>query len=83
MIVEKPVIQLKFRNLTQLLFSYSHDAVPQVFNCKNLEMTIRNAFRKPESYRENQKKFLKDYIFKLDGLSTKRLIQVINDLIEN
>ena len=83
MMVEKPVIHLTFRNLTQLLFSYSYNAVHEVFNCKNLEIVIRNVLRKPESLRENQKKFLKDYIFKLDGLSTKRVIKLISDLIEN
>ena len=82
MIVEKPVIQLKFRKLTHI-YSYSYNSVYEVFNCENLENVIRNAFRNPETLKENQKKFLKDYIFKLDGLSTKRVIKLISDLLEN
>ena len=83
MMVEKPVIHLRFRKLTHILYSYSYNSVYEVFNCENLENVIRNAFRNPETLKENQKKFLKDYIFKLDGLSTKRVIKLISDLLEN
>lgn len=83
MMVEKTVIHLTFRNLTQLLYTYSYNAAYEIFNCENLEIIIRNVFKNPESHRENQKKFLKDYIFKLDGLSTKRVIKLISDLLEN
>ena len=82
MIVEKPVIQLKFRKLTHLLYTYSYNSVYEVFDCENLEKVIRNVFRKPETLKDNQKKFLEDYIFKLDGLSTKRVTKLISDLLK-
>jgi len=79
MIVEKPVIQLIFKKFSTL-FSYSYDSVYKIFNCNDLRSTMQNVFNNPEKLKQNQKKFLKEYIYKLDGLSTKRVYNLIKDL---
>lgn len=83
LLFNKPLIILRFRE-NDYIFSYVKFKVAlEVINCNNLPSIIQNCLINPDSLKENRDKFLEEYIFKRDGLSTKRVLQIINDTLKN
>lgn len=83
MFFNKPLICIKFRKKKYPVPYIDYKAVLEVSNCNNLLETLQLIFENPNILKKNQKKFLEDYVYKVDGLSTKRISNLIYDMINS
>ncbi|MFX1383570.1 MAG: CDP-glycerol glycerophosphotransferase family protein [Promethearchaeota archaeon] len=80
MILEKPIIIINFRKSTETIPFNDYNAVFSVSNFEDLLNAMEQSLIKPVPV-ENYNKFLKDYIYKTDELSTNRVFNLINNLL--
>lgn len=82
MLAEKPTIVISYRKSCETIPIRPYDIIDIVSNFNDLKQSIMNALFKP--FNPNiYNKFLQDYLFKLDGLSTNRILNLIDNLIAN
>lgn len=79
MLLKKPVICLKFKELDYLSPILEYHTAHKASNLEELIQKIKKSFEEPIPLK-NYDYLLKDYLYKLDGLSTKRVIKLINNL---
>ena len=80
MILEKPIILINFRRCMEVIPYNKYNIFKTATNSEELFNLINESLNNPIPI-ENYKLFLKDYIHKLDGRSTKRVVKLIEDLI--
>lgn len=76
MLVEKPVICLKFNEREYITPFFEYDTVYKASNSQELSNQINKAFINPILLK-NRELFLKDYLYRLDGFSTRRIMSLI------
>ena len=75
-----PLICIKFRNRKYDVPYIEYDVAYEVSKCEDLPSTIKKVLNNPSALKINYKKFLEDFNFKIDGLATKRIAKLIEDL---
>lgn len=80
MLVEKPVICISFNEREYITPFFEYNSVYKATNSNELIKQINRAFRDPLPLK-NREQFLKDYLYRLDGLSTRRVMNLINNTI--
>ena len=76
MLVEKPIICLKFNEREYTTPFFDYNIVYKASNSLELIKQINKAFVEPVSL-GNREQFLKDYLYRLDGFSTRRVMDLI------
>ena len=80
MLLEKPIIIISFRESMEIMPIKEYNIVSHVSNYKDLFDVMKEIIKKPVPLIE-YRKFLKDSLYKLDGLSTKRILDIINTFV--
>ncbi len=81
MLAEKPIICVKFNKRDYTTPFFKEDTVYQATNSQELIKQIKKAFIEPILLK-NRELFLKDYLFRLDGFSTRRVMDLIKKGLE-
>ena len=76
MLAEKPIICVKFNEREYIPSFFKDDAVYKASNSQELSNRINKALKEPVSLK-NRELFLKDHLYRLDGFSTKRVMDLI------
>lgn len=59
----------------------SQKAAIGVYKCEELVLTIRRTLEKPDIREKYRKKFLRDYLYKIGGQSSKRVADLIREMV--
>ncbi len=81
MLAEKPIVCLKFNEREYTTPYFEYNTVYKASNSHELINQIKKAFIKPVSLK-NRELFLKDYLYRLDGFSTRRVMDLIKKGLE-
>lgn len=80
MLCNKPVLLIDFRKIEQVIPLEKYNLFDRISNYKALLEKMKNIRDSPVPV-EKYLIFLKDYLYKIDGLSTNRVLNLIDDLI--
>ena len=80
MLLEKPIVIIDFRKNAEAIPLSQYNIGYKASNDKELLNGINNSFDNPILL-ENYEMFLKDYLYQIDGMSTNRVIKVVNNLL--
>jgi len=80
MILFKPVTIIRFKKSAEII-PIDDETVPKVSNYEELLKRISDSLNKSVPIKK-YKEFLQDYIYKTDGLSTKRVLRLIDSILK-
>lgn len=75
-----PLICIKFRNRKYDVPYIEYNVAYEVSKCEDLPSTIKKVLNNPDALKINYKKFIEDYTYKTDGLATKRVAKLVENL---
>lgn len=82
MILEKPVICMKLRQKRKFHVRYiEYGAAFEASSVIDLKLRLQLIFKDSNILKKNQKRYLEDDIYKLDGLSTMRVLNLIKNML--
>ena len=82
LLLNKPVISIGFKDIGRFGEHKNSKSIKTVYNQKQLEQAIKECQNQTEENTKERKKYLEKELFKLDGKSSERIADFINELIK-